>query len=129
MRSPLLGRWSRQFGDIADGDVEESFCELKSYLEVRPIHHRRPDRVINHVRLCFLAYWMSARLGGEWRAKGETEEVLRILRHFQTIRLGQLQMGANVHHTMITEVPPDLNQQLQKLGLAPLFASPPKPSV
>src|SRR5204863_4852593 len=32
-------------------DVEEAFCELKSYLEVRPIHHRRPDRVVNHVRL------------------------------------------------------------------------------
>jgi transposase len=110
-------------------DVEEAFCELKSYLEVRPIHHRRPDRVINHVRLCFLAYWMSARLGGEWRAKGETEEVPRVLRHLQTIRLGQLQMGENVHHTMITEVPRDLNEQLQKLGLAPLFASPSKPSM
>jgi hypothetical protein len=32
-------------------------------LEVRPIFHRRPDRVINHVRLCFLAYWLSARTG------------------------------------------------------------------
>jgi transposase len=63
--------------------VEEAFCELKSYLEVRPVHHRRPDRVVNHVRLCFLAYWLSARLGGEWRAKGETEEVPRILRHLR----------------------------------------------
>ena len=61
-------------------DVEEAFCELKSYLEVRPVHHRRADRVVNHVRLCFLAYWMSARLGGEWRAKGVKEEVPRILR-------------------------------------------------
>jgi len=34
-------------------DVEEAFYELKSYLEVRPVHHRRPDRVVNHVRLCF----------------------------------------------------------------------------
>ena len=25
-------------------------------MEVRPVHNRRPDRVINHVRLCFLAY-------------------------------------------------------------------------
>ena len=25
-------------------DVEEAFCQLKSYLEVRPVHHRRPDR-------------------------------------------------------------------------------------
>ena len=106
-------------------DVEEAFCELKSYLEVRPVHHRRPDRVVNHVRLCFLAYWLSARLGGEWRAKGETEEVPRVLRHLQTIRLGLLQMGKDVHHTVMTEVPKNLNAQLQKLGLATLFAAPP----
>ncbi len=107
-------------------DVEEAFCELKSYLEVRPIHHRRPDRVVNHVRLCFLAYWLSARLGGEWRAKGETEEVPRVLRHLQTIRLGLLQMGPEVHRTVMTEVPKNINEQLQKLGLAALFASVPK---
>lgn len=107
-------------------EVEEAFCELKSYLEVRPIHHRRPDRVVNHVRLCFLAYWLSARLGGEWRAKGETEEVPRVLRHLQTIRLGLLQMGPDIHRTMMTQIPKNLNEQLQTLGLAPLFASPPK---
>jgi transposase len=107
-------------------DVEEAFCELKSYLEVRPVHHRRPDRVVNHVRLCFLAYWLSARLGGEWRAKGETEEVPRILRHLQTIRVGHLRMGDHVHRTVITEVPAELNAQLHKLGLTPLFSTPPE---
>jgi transposase len=107
-------------------DVEEAFCELKSYLEVRPVHHRRPDRVVNHVRLCFLAYWLSARLGGEWRAKGETEEVPRILRHLQTIRLGSLRLGQRVEHTLMTQIPKNMNQQLQKLGLASLFAAPPK---
>jgi transposase len=108
-------------------DVEEAFCELKSYLEVRPIHHRRQDRVVNHVRLCFLAYWLSARLGGEWRAKGETEEVPRVLRHLQTIRLGRLRTGSDSHRTVITEVPKNMNAQLQKLGLTRLFASPPTP--
>jgi len=108
-------------------DVEEAFCELKSYLEVRPIHHRRPDRVVNHVRLCFLAYWLSARLGGEWRAAGETEEVPRVLRHLQTIRVGRLRMGQDIHRSVVTEIPKNLNDQLRKLGLTPLFASPPKP--
>jgi transposase len=108
-------------------DVEEAFCELKSYLEVRPIHHRRPDRVVNHVRLCFLAYWLSARLGGEWRAKGEMEEVPRVLRHLQTIRLGSLKMGPKIHRTVMTEIPKTMNEQLRKLGLAALFTSPPKP--
>ena len=108
-------------------DVEEAFCELKSYLEVRPVHHRRPDRVVNHVRLCFLAYWLSARLGGEWRAQGETEEVPRILRHLQTIRLGCLRMGERVQRALMTQIPRNMNEQLQRLGLTSLFAAPPKP--
>jgi hypothetical protein len=107
-------------------DVEEAFCELKSYLEVRPVHHRRPDRVINHVRLCFLAYWISARLGGEWRAKGLSEEVPRVLRQLQTIRLGRLQMGQHIHRTLMTQIPKGLNDQLQKLELTALFAAPPR---
>jgi transposase len=107
-------------------DVEEAFCELKSYLEVRPVHHRRPDRVVNHVRLCFLAYWLSARLGGEWRARGETEEVPRILRQLQTIRLGTLRLGQKTARTLMTEIPKNLNDQMHKLKLTALFAAPPK---
>ena len=90
------------------------------------MHHRRPDRMVNHVRLSFLAYWLSARLGQEWRAKGETEEVPRILRHLQTIRLGRLRLGQSVEHALIIQIPKNMNEQLQKLGLASLFAAPPK---
>ena len=108
-------------------EVEEAFCELKSYLEVRPVYHRRPDRVINHVRLCFLAYWLSARLGAEWRARGETQEVPRVLRQLQTIRLGHLQLGPDTQRTVMTQVPKEMNEHLQRLGLAPLFAAPPSP--
>ena len=107
-------------------DVEEAFCELKSYLEVRPVHHRRTDRVVNHVRLCFLAYWLSARLGGEWRARGETEEVPRLLRHLQTIRLGTLRLGQDTARPVMTRIPTNLNEQLLKLNLTALFAAPPK---
>ena len=106
-------------------DVEEAFCQLKSYLEVRPVYHWRPDRVVNHVRLCFLAYWLSARLGREWRAKGEGEEVPRLLRHLQTIRLGMLKLGKKIERTVMTQIPKVLNEQIRKLGLAALFAAPP----
>ncbi|MBU6410175.1 MAG: IS1634 family transposase [Verrucomicrobiota bacterium] len=108
-------------------EVEEAFCELKSCLEVRPVFHHRPDRVVNHVRLCFLAYWLSARLGSQWRAKGQSQEVPRLLRHLQTIRLGVLKLGQTVRHTLMTHIPMNLNDQLLKLGLAPLFAAPPRP--
>ena len=104
-------------------EVEEAFCELKSFLEVRPVFHRRPDRVRNHVRLCFLAYWMSARLGGEWRLAQEPGEVPRILRRLQTIRIGRLHVAHKPLGNLMTSIPKELNELLQKLGLLKLFAT------
>ena len=104
-------------------DVEEAFCELKSFLEVRPVFHWRPDRVRNHVRLCFLAYWMSARLGGEWRLAKEKGEVPRILRRLQSIRIGRLKVGRKPVGTLMTDIPRELNDTLEKLGLLKLFAT------
>jgi hypothetical protein len=106
-------------------DVEEAFCQLKSYLEVRPMYHWRPDRVRNHVRLCFIAYWLSARLGKEWRASGEQGEVPRILRRLQSIRIGQLQVGGKPARSLMTEIPKELNMLLEKLGVIKLFAAVP----
>jgi hypothetical protein len=107
-------------------EVEEAFCELKSYLRVRPVFHWRPDRVINHVRLCFVAYWLSARLATQWRACGERGEVTRLLRQLQTIRLGTFQCGGtSAPHLALTAVPPELNALLEKLKLLHLFAGAP----
>ena len=106
-------------------NIEEAFGELKSYLEVRPVFHRRPDRVRNHVRICFLAYWLSARLGREWRAAQEPGQAPRILRELQSIRVGQVSAGGRRLATLLTEIPPRLNDQLIKLNLLKLFAQPP----
>lgn len=106
-------------------EIEAAFCELKSYLEIRPIFHRRPDRVRNHVRICFLAYWISARLSREWRISQEQGEVVRILRRLQSIRIGTIRVGDKRVATLMTEIPPDLNEQLNKLDLLKLFAQPP----
>lgn len=105
-------------------DVEEAFCELKSYLEVRPVFHWKPQRVRSHVRICFLAYWLSARLSREWRAKGEKGEVPRILRELQTIRVGYFKFNNKEIRTAVTQVPKDLNGLLENLGLLPLFGTP-----
>jgi len=106
-------------------EVEDAFCHLKSYLQVRPVFHWRPDRVRNHVRICFLAYWLSAKLEVQWRQKDQTIEVHNLLRQLQTIRLGQLEAGGKLFKTLVTHVPKDLNPTLEKLGLLPLFAHPP----
>lgn len=106
-------------------EVEDAFREVKSYLEVRPIFHYRPDRVRNHVRLCFLAYWISARLGKEWCMLKERGEVPRILRRLQTIRVGVLTLRGATIRTSLTQIPKPLNDLLAKLGLLHLFAAPP----
>lgn len=36
-------------------DVERGFRDLKQVLEVRPVYHRKADRIRAHVTLCFLA--------------------------------------------------------------------------
>src|SRR5213076_2249178 len=60
-------------------EVEDAFCHLKDYLRVRPVFHWRSDRVRNHVRICFLAYWLSAKLERQWRQKEQTIEVHNLL--------------------------------------------------
>jgi transposase len=106
-------------------EVEDAFCHLKSYLQVRPVFHRRPDRVRNHVRICFLAYWLTAKLEHLWRQKDQTLEVHNLLRQLQSIRLGRLELDGQPLKTMVTRVPKDLNGTLNQLGLLPLFAHPP----
>ena len=106
-------------------EVEDAFREVKSYLQVRPVFHYRPDRVRNHIRLCFLAYWLSARLGKDWGLLKERGEVPRILRRLQTIRVGILTLRGATIRTALTQIPKPLNDLLAKLGLLHLFASPP----
>ncbi|HYL93809.1 MAG TPA: IS1634 family transposase [Alphaproteobacteria bacterium] len=106
-------------------EVEDAFCHLKDYLRVRPVFHRRPDRVRNHVRICFLAYWLTAKLERQWRQQDQTIEVHNLLRQLQTIRLGRLEVQGKPFKTLVTRVPRDLNATLSKLGLLPLFSQPP----
>jgi hypothetical protein len=52
-------------------NAERAFRSLKSIdLEVRPIHHRRPDRVRAHVFLCMLAYHL------EWHMRQALKPIL-----------------------------------------------------
>ena len=73
----------------------------------------------------FIAYWLCARLAIEWRAKGETGEVQRLLRRLQAIRVGTLKIADQDAKRLLTQIPPELNTMLGQLGLLPLFSQPP----
>src|SRR5262249_309565 len=52
-------------------NAERAFRRLKSIdIEVRPIHHRNPDRVRAHVFLCMLAYYV------EWHMRQALKPIL-----------------------------------------------------
>jgi len=52
-------------------NVERAFRSLKTVdLEIRPIHHRRADRVRAHVLLCMLAYYL------EWHMRNALKSIL-----------------------------------------------------
>jgi hypothetical protein len=109
-------------------EVEEAFCELKSDLRVRPVFHWRPDRVSNHVRLCFIAYWISARarhaVARLRRARRSDQAAARAPDH--PARPVPVRSGRGS-----PERPPDRSasstqRTLEKLRLLHLFAAPPK---
>lgn len=107
-------------------DVEDAFRETKSYLEMRPIYHQKDMRVRNHIRICFLAYWISSRLRREWRQLGETREVPLVLRELQRIRVGRLKLGDEIFKAALTDIPKQLYSLLDRLKLLHLFAQVPK---
>jgi hypothetical protein len=48
-------------------NVERAFRSLKTVdLKVRPIHHRKPDRVRAHIFLCMLAYYVERHMREAW---------------------------------------------------------------
>jgi transposase len=52
-------------------NVERAFRSMKTVdLEIRPIHHRRPNRVRAHVLLCMLAYYL------EWHMRQRLKPIL-----------------------------------------------------
>ena len=107
-------------------DVEHAFEQFKSYLKVRPVFHYRPDRVRNHMRICFLAYYIMARLSREWKAKKVNTEVAEVLRQLQCIRVGYLSVKNKTWKKLFTKIPKELNPLLHDLEMLSLFSSVPE---
>jgi transposase len=56
----------RNYKSLAN--VERAFRSLKTIdLKVRPIYHRKADRVRAHIFLCMLAYYVEWHLCEAWR--------------------------------------------------------------
>jgi hypothetical protein len=59
------------------------------------------------------------------RRKRRGPTVQRLLRQLQAIRVGTLKIAGQDSKRLLTQIPPELNTLLGRLGLLPLFAQPP----
>ena len=107
-------------------DVEHAFEQFKSYLKVHPVFHDQPDCIRNHMRICFLAYYLMARLSREWKTKKVTTEVAEVLRQLQCIRVGYLSVKNKIGKKLFTKIPKELNSLLHDLEMLNLFSSVPE---
>ncbi len=80
----------------------------------------------NHHNLQFLTHWMRCRLHGEWTAKGETRPVEEVLRDLQEVHRATLTVDGQIVRRLATHPSKAVAALLERLGLWPLFESPPE---
>ena len=56
-------------------EIERSFHQLKSFVEIRPIYHHNEDRIKAHVSVCVLAYLLNNTITHLTRQKKDFEEL------------------------------------------------------
>jgi transposase len=66
-------------------NVEQSFRTIKSVLQIRPMYHHADHRIISHVKLCVLAYFIvrhvEIQTGQSW------EQISRLFRRIHVVDL------------------------------------------
>jgi transposase len=97
--------------------VERAFRTLKTTLELRPVHHRKEDRIRSHVLLCWLALHLIRVAELE---TGETWDTIRAT--MDRIHLGEFfgKDGGVLQRTELTQDQQNLLKKL-KITLPPLF--------
>lgn len=73
--------------------VESDFRILKSYLEIRPVHHRKKATVKGHVFVCFLALYLRRELEIQLRPLLKDHPFSYLLTQLREIRQSKLKAG------------------------------------
>jgi len=65
--------------------VERSFRDIKSQINIRPIRHRKSRRIKAHIYLCYLSLWLSKYIENKWRETGVFTEVGQTLANWDDV--------------------------------------------
>ena len=75
-------------------EAEWAFRITKDELEIRPIWHQKPDRVLAHILVCFLAYVLWKALGQWMRCAGLGDAPRTLVEEFAKIKSGDVVLPA-----------------------------------
>lgn len=114
----------RAYKDL--GHVERAFRNLKTVqLEIRPVYHRKDDRIRAHVFLCVLAYYvqwhMRQRLeplfAGDGKGKHRCWTFGNVIEHLRQLTSNSVGMGG-VEFEQTTELDADHRRIVELLGIS-----------
>ena len=100
------------------GIIEQGWREIKSVLEVRPLHHRLDRRVEAHLLICMLAYLLQQMLELRLKRAGVPMTGPRAVESFQDLVLNEVEIGdTGVRRQIVTELRGDHQAVLRGAGL------------
>lgn len=96
--------------------VEEAFHEIKSYINLRPIHLTRTQRVKAHVTICILAYFLINDMEQRLKAKGVNVSTACAIKELKTCQVSRIEIkGRDMAELKVTEPTEAQVQLLQAL--------------
>jgi hypothetical protein len=110
--------------------VEQAFKHLKGDLAVRPLHHKKEERIEAHIFLSFLAYCLHVTLGRRLKDLAPGLTPRSVLEKFAAMQMIDVYLpttdGRNVILTRYTQPEPEQRLLLEKLKLKLPAQPPPK---
>ena len=97
-------------------EVERGFAQLKGLFDVRPVYHRRDERVRAHVYVAALALLLDRALEKKLRAAGSGLSAAAAWRALETVRVVELELGERRKHC-VTRGSRQAAEVLRLLGL------------
>jgi len=110
--------------------VEEAFRNLKGDLAIRPVHHKKQDRVEAHIFVAFIAYAMHVTLRRRLHNLAPGLTPRSVLVKFAAVQMIDIYLPTNDNRTIIlsrhTEPEPELQVLLNQLRLTLPEQPPPR---
>jgi transposase len=100
-------------------EIERVFRTLKGELDIRPIFHRKDDRVVAHVLICQLAYLLMVLMDRQAKESRLDMTSTAMVRAFSNVTLNEVTMGPEnkVHVWRVTGLDEEQRRIMLALGL------------